>query len=406
MLITLSWKNVWRNRMRSSVVITSITLGLFGGVFSTGFMNGMARQTINDAVSIELSHIQIHEPAFAEEPLPSRTIPDAGKIAAALRTDTEIVAVAVRGKVTSMIATAKTGSGVTVKGVIPEDEKVISRLPSLVTSGSWFESGKKNEIVIGSTLAKKLDAKLKSRVVITTQTMNGNLTGGAFKIAGIFKTHNSTFDENTVFVRNTDLAQLLESSVVAIHEIALLLPRYEQSDRVASKLRLVYPSLSIETWSQIQPEIGLMEGLMTQMMYLFVIIIMIALTFGIVNTMLMAVLDRQHEFGMLMAVGMSKGRIFSMVMMETVFLAVIGGLAGMSMGGIAIALTGKTGIDLSALSEGLTAMGYNPKVYPFIDTAFFAGVTIAVVLTGIASSIYPALKALGLNPADAVRSKT
>ncbi|NLD91318.1 MAG: ABC transporter permease [Fibrobacter sp.] len=406
MLLALSWKNVWRNRMRSGVVITSVALGLFGGVFSTGFMNGMARQTINDAVSIELSHIQIHEPSFSEEPLPSRIIPDADKIAALLRTTPDVVAVAIRGRVTAMIASAKTGSGVTVKGVIPEDEKTISSLPNHLTSGTWFENGRKNEIVIGHKLAEKLDAKLKSRVVLTTQTMNGTLTGGAFKIAGIFQTHNSTFDENNVFVRHTDLAQLLEIAGNATHEIAILLPRYERSDSVAAQLRQMYPSLRIETWSQIQPETGMMEGLMTQMMYLFVIIIMIALTFGIINTMLMAVLDRQHEFGMLMAVGMSKWRIFSMVMIETVFLAVIGGLAGMAMGGAAITLTGTTGIDLSIISEGLAVLGYNPIVYPFIDTVFFAEVTIAVVVTGIVSSIYPALKALGLNPADAVRSKT
>ena len=258
----------------------------------------------------------------------------------------------------------------------------------------------------GGKLAEKLDAKLKTRIVLTVQDMSGNLTGGAFRVVGIFRTHNSTFDENTVFVKRGDLSRLIGAQGDAIHEVAVLLDSYDATDSITAVLKKKYPDLTVQSWKEIQPEVGMMENLMQQMMYLFVIVILIALSFGIVNTMLMAVLDRRREFGMLMAVGMSKPRIFIMVMVETVLLSVTGGVAGMLLGGSAVAATSRTGVDLSSIGKGLAAMGYNPLVYPYVDTAFFAGMCLLVVITAIGASIYPAFKALALNPADAVRSET
>jgi len=128
MIFSLSWKNVWRNRLRSAVIITSIALGLLGGVFSTAFMNGMGRQTIQAAVSTELAHIQIHEPSYVEEPLTSRVIPKADSVVSVLKSQSIIKTFAERTRITAMVSSAKTGSGVNVKGVDPAQEKEIIRL--------------------------------------------------------------------------------------------------------------------------------------------------------------------------------------------------------------------------------------------------------------------------------------
>ncbi len=406
MLFKISWKNIWRNPLRSGVVIASIALGLFCGVFSTAFMNGMGRQTIDSAIAIELGNLQLHTPSFLDEALPEHVIPEGGELASRFRSRAGVKAVAVRARINAMIASAKTGAGVVVKGIDPGEERAVSTLPEAVVTGTWFEGKGKNSIVIGEKLAEKLDVKLKTRIVLTFQDMHGELTGGAFKVRGIFKTHNSTFDENTVFVKRSDLSRLISANGTAVHEIALLLDRYEATDSVTTALKKELPDLAVESWKELQPEVGMMENLMRQMMYLFVVVILFALSFGIVNTMLMAVLDRRREFGMLMAVGMSRKRIFFMVVIETVLLALTGGSIGMVAGAVSIAVTGKTGIDLSSIGQGLAAIGYNPLVHPFIETSFFIGLCTMVVLTGILASLYPAMKTLGLNPADAVRSET
>lgn len=392
--------------MRSGVVIASIALGLFCGVFSTAFMNGMGRQTIDSAITTELGNVQIHDSSFIEEALPEYSIPGGKALASELASREEVKAVAARTRINAMVASAKTGAGVVVKGVEPAEERQVSSLPDAVITGTWFEGKGKNSIVIGKKLADKLDVKMKTRIVLTFQDMHGELTGGAFKVRGIFQTHNSTFDENTVFVGRNDLSRLVGAKGALIHEITLLLNRYKATDSVTSALSKEFPKLTVQSWKELQPAVGMMENFMRQMMYLFVAVILFALSFGIVNTMLMAVLDRKREFGMLMAVGMSRKRIFFMVVIETILLALSGGVIGMITGAAAIGATAKTGIDLSFIGQGLAAIGYNPLVHPFIETSFFAGLCVMVVLTGIIASLYPAMKALGLNPADAVRSET
>jgi ABC-type antimicrobial peptide transport system permease subunit len=142
-----------------------------------------------------------------------------------------------------------------------------------------------------------------------------------------------------------------------------------------------------------------------QIYALFMGIILAALAFGIVNTMLMVVLERTRELGMLTAIGMNKRKVFSMIMLESVFLSLIGGLAGMLTGWIIIILTAKNGINFVKYAEGLEAYGYSAHLFPEITLGFFIMVTILIIITGILSSIYPAMKALKLNPVEAIRTE-
>jgi ABC-type antimicrobial peptide transport system permease subunit len=142
-----------------------------------------------------------------------------------------------------------------------------------------------------------------------------------------------------------------------------------------------------------------------QIYAVFMVLILAALAFGIVNTMLMAVLERTRELGMLMAIGMNRRKIFIMIMLESIFLSIVGGFAGMAVSEVVIAITGRTGINLMKYSEGMEAMGYSANLFPTIDAQFFVTTTILIVLTGIISAIYPARKALMLSPVEAIRSE-
>jgi putative ABC transport system permease protein len=174
-------------------------------------------------------------------------------------------------------------------------------------------------------------------------------------------------------------------------------------NELAAELKSEYPNLQTLTWTELMPDMKMMNESMEFMIYIFVIIILLALGFGIVNTMLMVILERVKELGMLMAVGMNKLRVFTMIVLETIFLSLVGGIVGIALAVGLTIITGKTGLDLSLWAEGLSSAGFDTMVYPTIGIDSVITVTILVILTGIISAIYPARKAIKLNPAEAIR---
>ena len=189
------------------------------------------------------------------------------------------------------------------------------------------------------------------------------------------------------------------------HQIVVKINNLDQTDAITDKLAQKLPDLEVMSWKKIQPDLAMMTDMVQQFYLIFGIIILAALAFGIINTMLMVVLERTRELGMLTAIGMNKKKVFSMIMLESVFLSLIGAVAGMIISYILIRITGNTGINLSQYAEGFEALGYSAIVYPQISAGFFGIVTILIIITGILSSIYPAMKALKLNPVEAIRAE-
>jgi len=244
-----------------------------------------------------------------------------------------------------------------------------------------------------------------SRIILSFLDMNGNQTGAAFRICGIYRTNNDFFEAMSVFVPDAELRKLTGMEDGVYHRFIAKLEEDDLTDRVTPVLKEALPGLEVMNWKEIQVDLAMIADYINQIYAIFMVLILAALSFGIVNTMLMAVLERTRELGMLSAVGMNRRRIFMMIMLESVFLSVVGGFAGMAVSGIVIGITGHTGINLVKYSEGLEAFGYSAHLYPTIGADFFIILTVLIVLTGILSAIYPARKALQLNPVEALRGE-
>ena len=256
--------------------------------------------------------------------------------------------------------------------------------------------------MIGKKLAEKLAVKLHSKIVLTFQSKSGDLTAGSFRIAGIFRSRNSGFDEMTVFSNFDDLAQLVGTGN-ELHEIAVILKDGTKCRCSGRRIKKQYPILLIQTWKELSPDMGMLNGLFDQIMYIVIGIILLALMFGIINTMLMAVLERQREFGMLMAIGMNKPRVFFMVVLESIMLTCVGIPAGILLTIGTVDILSKHGIDLSAFSQALSSFGFSNVIYPELQSSMFLPVSLMTALTAILSGIYPAIKALQFKPAEAIR---
>lgn len=401
MLLKIAWRNIWRNRIRSLVVIASVAVGLFAGMFMMAFFQGMATQEIESTVETQLSHIQFHNPSFIDDKAANFTIQNGRLIISSLEKDTTVRAVTGRLVTTGMIASSSAATGVEIHGVDPVGERAVSSISRDIAEGVYFTGTKKNEIVIGKKLAEKLGVKLHNKIVLTFQSVTGDLTAGSFRIAGIFRSPNSAFDETTVFTNLNDLAALLGTGD-GIHEIAVVLKDGQKVNAVAKVWKKQYRSLLVQTWQELSPEMAILTSIMDQAMYIIIGIILLALMFGIINTMLMAVLERQREFGMLMAIGMNKPRVFLMIIFESIMLTCAGIPAGILFTWLTVGSLAKHGIDLSVFSKALSQFGFSSIIYPELKQSMFLPIIVMTAFTAILSAIYPAIKALRFKPAEAI----
>jgi putative ABC transport system permease protein len=430
MISSLSWKNIWRNKVRSLVVIAAMASGIFGGVFTWAIYKGMTDRRVKEALTKEVAHIQLHDPKYIENPEVGLTLPGTDEIVRFAEGLPGVKAAAGRIKIVTMISSASASSGVTVFGIDPEKEKSVSELytaiddslrlaerfkltdPELIgrylkdSTGSWFSGSQRNPVVIGESLAHKLKVKINSKIVLTFQNAEGNLTGGSYRVCGIYRIDNNAFEETNVYVRNADLAELAVLDPGQAHEVAIFLAEPRQMKAVMKAIGDRFPGLDVMTWKNLLPDVAMLSDLVEVSMVIIMIIILGALGFGIVNTMLMVVLERVRELGMLMAIGMNKRKVFNMIILESVLLCMTGAIAGMIIGAAVIGIFSKRGIDLTAFAQkGMEAWGFNAVMYPTLPAVYYLMVAALVVITGVAASAYPAWKALKLNPSDALRTE-
>jgi putative ABC transport system permease protein len=402
MLLKIALRNIWRNKKRSLIIMTSVSLGLLAGVFLMAFYNGMIEQRINNAIKGEVSHLQLFHPEFRKDYEIKYSIKDGYEVLNQIKQNEQVKASAARIVIRGMFGTASGSAGVTINGIMPEEEHQLTDIKNNITQGEYFSKTKKNEIIISERLAKKYNVGLNKKVVITFLDKEGNISSNAFKICGLYKTINGPLDEVNVFTYIHDLDKMagLENEC---NQIAVLLNSNSVLKDVQKKLSELFSHLEVKNWMEISPELSLTVSAGDQMVYVFMGIILLALAFGIVNTMLMAVLERSREIGMLLALGMNKTKIFFMIVYETIFLVLFGCPVGAILSAIAIFITQKTGINFESLSQMYESYGYETIVYPRLKLEQTIVISILVILTAIISALFPAKKALNINPAESLK---
>ncbi|MDC0231241.1 FtsX-like permease family protein [Aureispira] len=402
-IIKIAWRNVWRNKLRSTIVISAIALGLWAGLFVMSLVLGLNEQRMNGAVNSYLSHLQIHNPKYLENPKLKYSLQEVKEAIKFLGKDSRIKAFSKRVSSTGMAASSAGNQGINILGIDPEQEKKVTNISDKIVEGKYFTTGKQNSVVVGQRLAKKLKLKLKSKLLITFQDIDKNIISIQFKVRGIYKTGSTIFDEFNIFVRKQALTQHLGIGI-ATHEIVALCNRIEFAEPVSKELHKILKKDLSQTWVEISPELGYAQEMMSQVVYIFMLIILLALSFSIINTMLMAVLERKKEIGMLMSIGMNKKNLFSMIAFETTFIVLVATPIGMLSAYFTITYFSKNGIDLSVVAEGLGSLGVGAFVFPFLPGNLYVNITLLTLLVAFFSSLFPARRALKLNPSEAVRS--
>ncbi len=473
MLLSLSWKNIWRKPSRSIVLVAAIAIGLAGGVFTIALSNGILKQRNKNVIEQQLSHIQIHNRNFYNNPKIKDSIANASNIVDFLRKQNDIKCVSSRLKFLGMISSARSSQGVMITGINPVAEKNITTIHNylLDSTNKYISEQSTNDIVISAKIAqnlmlvfydfdkntensllklnfdtavlsklkpilavpmrlksnfkdslrKYLDAdqyenyadiitehstqyRLNKRIILRFNNSKGELIEEAFKVIGIYKTQDAMFDNMNVFVNKNFIAGLLDVPAKSATEIAIMTKNIDKVTSIANALSKKFDKVLVQTYIQLDPMSVYQSDFVGIFYDILIAFILFALSFGIVNTVLMSVMERTKEIGMIMAIGMKKSKIFLMIMYESIMISLTGGVLGMIIGAAVSLYFGKVGIDLSAYSNAMSSFGIDTVMYPSLSMNFFIGITVLVVITGILSAIYPANKALKLNPAEAIRS--
>ncbi len=399
MIFKIAWRNIWRSKIRSLTVVGSIIVGVWALTFMMAFYDGFLNMYINSAVENDLSHIQFHHPKFKDEKEVEYTLQNVEKISQKLAANQQVAAYATRSLNNGMIANSKGSRGCQIRGVNAAEEAKLTKLDQKILEGKYFgTTKKKNAIIVGQALAKKMKLKLKSKVVLTFQQIDGELMSAAFKVIGIYKGSNSIFEEMNLFVEQKDLNRLLGSDQM-IHEVAVYLDDVKQLDTVQALLAADFPEALVENYKQISPDVNLYETQMDMISTIIIIIVMFALIFGIINAMLMAILERTRELGMLMAIGMNRMRVFWMIIIETLCIGMIAAPFGLLLGYLTISYYGAVGIDMT---QAMEKIGIAEIIYPTLDVGTYIKITVAVAITAVLGALYPAKKATGLKPVEAI----
>lgn len=413
MLLRIAWRNIWRHRSRSLVLMTAIALGMLAGVFTLGFSWGLSKQRMDNMINKVLSHVQLHTPAFKEDASVKSYIPRGIAIKDSLKRQPGVAAAAARLLLNGMLSVAGGSYGAQIHGIDPADEAALTGLDKMIVAGAYFEGeGRIPQVLIGAKLAEKLGMKTESGwkmrkdVVLSFQALNDTANSLRFRVAGIYVHHDARYEEFNLFVRREALAEAIDPKGDAAgmaHEVALRLQDPEQIVAARDQLAANYASLKAEEWRELAPDLRLMTESFRMTVYILMTIILLALAFGIVNTMLMAVLERTRELGVMMAVGMNKRRLFIMIVLETLMLALGGAAAGMLAGWLLNGWFGKRGLDLAAVSMDF-GYGFDSKVYNQLDGHYYWEIAALVLLVTLVAAIWPARRALALKPVEAIRA--
>ncbi len=403
MLLSMAWRNVWRNKARSIIILLSISIGIFAGLFILSLYKGMMRSRVRTVIDQEYGHIQLHVPLFKDDQHPACIIKGEETIIEELNKDPDAKVVGSRSVAQAMIASTTGSAGVWVFGVDPDLENRLSQLSVKIKEGGGFIPLKQHQLIIGKKLADKLKMKLGNKVVLTMMDSSSTMVAGSFRIAAIYQTDNAPLDERQVFVKKEGLNELLGIGK-ASHEIVVLLHDDMKTDKVKKKIAAQFPLLLTESWKELSPETQLMVDTMDVYSFIVMLIIFLALAFGIENTMLMAILERTREIGMMMALGLDKLRLFFMVMWETLLLTLVGVPLGFILSWLLIDHLNRMGMDWTSSNKDLMqSFGFKSIIYPEFPWERMTMIISVVVATAFLSCLYPAARALKMQPSESIR---
>jgi ABC-type lipoprotein release transport system permease subunit len=409
MLLRVAWRNIVRGWRRSAIIISAMGFGLGASLLLMGLSKGMVKQMTDTAVQTQLGHIAVHARGYFDNPDIERNLPEGGRAVLARLGERPEVAASARLRGDGLVQSARHSARAVFVGVDPEAEGRVSSVPGSIVEGSFLRdtppavrrTRRLPPVVIGEKMAERLRVGLGDKVVLHAPGESGL---GAFRVRGIYRTDSSDFDGAHAFLRLQE-AQRLFGIGDRVTEVTLLLSRPRRARALQAWLEQYLPGVEFEVlrWQERAPRLAAMLELMTRISWILYAGIFIAMAFGIANVLFMAVFERIREFGVLRAMGLQPRRLVAMVLLESLLLTMAGTAAGLALGWQLVGWFKERGLDLAWFAEGLRAYGIGTAIRTTLDVSDLMWPVVIAAITAFVAGLAPALRAVRLRPAEALR---
>ncbi|MBK8013118.1 MAG: ABC transporter permease [Deltaproteobacteria bacterium] len=409
MILTLAWRNVWRNSRRTLINVVSIALGVWLTVTSVGLADYSYRQMIDDSARMGLGHVTIQPIDYLDAPSLKKTIAETATRQESIAAHRQTRAAATRITGQAMFASASRSIGGSFLAIDPKQESrdINIFLRSLV-EGEAFTNSEVRAVLVGEVLAKNLKLSVGRKLILTAVDRHGEVVSELFRVCGIFRTGVVEIDGRMAVIPIERARQMLHYAPDEATMISVFVDDYRNADVVRDLLATVIPrdAASVLTWRQTQPELASLSDVDRGMNYLFLFLLGLLIAAGVLNTSLMSVLERRHEFGIMMAIGTRPGQLSAMILIEAASMGFVGLLAGAILCVPWAYYLIAVGLDMSSvMGEDYTAA--NVLIDPIWHITLYPGRMFAIAamlftLTLIAA-LYPAFTAARARPIESLR---
>jgi putative ABC transport system permease protein len=409
--LKMAWRNIWRNPRRTLLTALAIAFACILLVFMLSFQFGSYDTMIDSSVKISTGHLQIQALGYRKDHDIRKLIPDPQPILRILDQTPHIRAFTTRANAFAMVSSASRTYGVMVVGIAPASEARVSTLGQIVTRGAYLSPQPDDQgfygALAGKLLARNLGLATGDEVTLLGQGRDGSVAAAVLKVRGIYASGVDELDRNVMQIPLAAFQEIF-SMGQAVHEIVLVGRTLSEVPAIKADLQQRLrgqkntPPLAVLDWDELLP--GLRQAISMDLVSgaIFYLILIMVVAFSILNTFLMAIMERTHEFGVMMAIGVPPGRLTRLVMAESAGVTLIGVVSGVLAGVLLTGYFQAHGIDISGSSELLRQYGIPSRIYPQLSLLSVTVGPAAVLLITLIAALYPALRIRRLRPVEAI----
>ncbi len=406
LVLRLAWRNLWRQPRRTWLTTGAMVFSNTLLVFMISLQFGMYGLMIDNTLQAFTGHLQVQAPGYIDDQKMRQTVPGIAPLAESLRTEFPDQHVAARATGFALISSADRSYGVAVMGVQPDFEQDVSTLPGLVSAGRYLDDSFAAEIIIGAALARNLRVEVGDELTLLGSGKDGSFAAAVVIIAGIFDSGLAEFDRSI-----TEIPLGLFDDVFYMngsgHHIVFNNGGISGVTELKSRVEAALPAgadLVVHDWDALQP--GLQQAIKADMSSAFFMygILVVLVAFSVLNTQLMSVLERTHEFGIVMSLGLTPGRLGRLVLLETTIMGLMGLVLGAIFGGLLTWWLSFHGFAYPGMDEMAAKFNLPARFYPEVSTISLLSGPVVVFLFTVLAALYPALRLHKLHPVEAMRA--